>query len=211
MRGITCLLFVSILLGACCAPQKPQKQARGQERRLQPESALLDEKYQLFSVMGMEMPIADNTYLLAKDGETDIEIRKAAEFAQIVKGVTSPEDALNFVRLLTSQQFRLFIADVNYTEVHKKDEADAEDRWFAIEPQQYEDWKLHDPVVSEEDGQYKIERFVARYPYFQDQQRIPAQLLKIREWVATDGTYSMEVQEVVAEGDAIGKILLLTK
>jgi hypothetical protein len=94
--------------------------------------------------------------------------------------------------------------------VHKK--ANAEDRWFAIEPEQYEAWELHDPLVTEENGIYVIDRFVACYPrLIHNKILVDAKLVKIREWVTADGKYEMEIRNTVAEGGAIRKILIFTK
>lgn len=216
MKGIALVAIILVILGASCT-HTVQKQPSGQERALKPESALLEEKYELLTVQGMGMPLAEHRYLLAKDGETEIQIRNAEEFAQIVREIASPEDALELVRLLTSQEFRPFLKDIFYSEVHKKmepkTEGDEEDRWFAIAPKQYETWKLHEPVATEEDAMYKIERFVASYPRVkvQEQEHTLAQLLKIWEWVDAQGKYTMEIQEVIAEGGEIQKILLFTK
>ena len=215
MKLFTFIMLGFIILGTLSCACAVQKQATEQERSLKLESTLLNENYKLFAVRGMGMPIAEHSYLLAKDGKTEIKIQTAEEFAQIVKKITSPEDALALVRLITSQEIRPFLSDVYYSEVHKKVETKSEGeqkaQWFAIEPEQYEKWNLHEPVVTEENGLYKIERFVASYPRLKEQELIPAQLLKIWEWVDAEGKYSMEIQEVIAEGDIIQKILLFTK
>ncbi len=220
MKGITLFTITLMLLGTSCAKkmrEEPpvQEQTTTQEQPLKVETTLLNKKYDFFPRRGMGRPLAKQGYLLVKHGETELKIRTTEEFAQIVKGITSSEDALALVRLITSQQLRPFLTDVYYSEVHKKVEAkesEKEDRGFAIEPEQYEAWKAQEPVVTEEEaGMYKIERFVASYPKMQGQEHTPAQLLKIWEWVDSQGKYSMEIQEVIAEGSAIQKILMFTK
>jgi hypothetical protein len=220
MKRIVLLTIALMLLGTSCAKkmqEEPpaQKKTTTQERPLKVETTLLNEKYEFFPRRGMGRPIAKQGYLLAKHGETELKIQTTEEFAQLVKEITSPEEALALVRLITSQQIRPFLSDVYYGEVHKKAEpkkGEQENRWFAIEPEQYEAWKIQEAVATEEKtGAYKIERFVASYPKVQGQEHTPAQLLKIWEWVDSQGKYSMEIQEVIAEGSEIQKLLMFTK
>jgi hypothetical protein len=214
MKGLIVFMMLCAVLGTSCACSK-QTKSGGQEQPIKLASSLIQDKYELFSVIGGGKPVAENIYLLAKAGNTRLEIRNTKDFAQIVKGIASKDDALGLVRLLTSQELRPFLRDVYYAEVHQKVEpkkqGEAEDRWFAIAPQQYGTWKLHDPVVTEEQGRYKIERFVACYPQIKDKDLTPAQLVKTWEWVDAKGTYSAEIKEVIAEGDEIHKILVFTK
>lgn len=217
MQGI--LLFISILviLGTSCAntsQESPSPTKR--ETPLELGSALLDGRYELFTVQELEMPLADHRYVLAKNGETTIKIQQAEDFSQIVKEITSAEEALELVRLITSQEIRPFLTDIYYHEVEKKVESEigdaVEPQWFALEPEQYDKWEVQEPVVTEEgDGKYKIERFVAGYSRMEEERRIPSQLLKIWEWVDVEGNYSMKIQEVITEGEEIDKILLFTK
>ena len=214
MKVVTIMTMLFVIFGVSCA-HTVQKHPGGQERPLKLESALFLKKYELFTVIGMGKPVAEHSYLLAKDGNSEVKIQDTESFAQIVKEIASPEDALELVRLMTSQEIRPFLSDVYYNEVHKQakpeKEGEEEDRWFAIAPEQYDEWQLHEPIVTEENGMYKIERFVASYPRLKEQELTPAQLLKIWEWVDAEGKYSMEIQEVIAEGDEIHKLLLFTK
>jgi hypothetical protein len=214
MKGIIAFMMLCAILGTSCACSK-QAKSGGQEQPIKLASLLIQDKYELFSVIGGGKPIADHVYLLAKAGDTRLEIRTTKDFAQIVKGIASKDDALALVRLLTSQELRPFLRDVYYAEVHQKVEpkkqGETEDHWFAIAPQQYETWKLHEPVVTEEQGRYKIERFVACYPQLKEKDLTPAQLVKIWEWVDAKGAYSAEIKEVIAGGDEIHRLLLFTK
>ncbi|MBD3307110.1 hypothetical protein GF339_11850 [candidate division KSB3 bacterium] len=216
MKIITMITLALVGLSACCA-QTGQKQPAAQERPLTLQSPLLKDEFELFTVQEMGQPLAAHRYLLAKHDETELKIQTAAEFAPLVREITSPADALALVRLLTSQEIRPFLQDIFYSEVHKKSEPQAqaettpEAQWFALEPEQYAQWGISEPVVTAEEESYKIERFVASYPRTQEQERTPAQLLKIWEWVDTEGQYSMEIQEVIAEGPEVRKILLFTK
>jgi len=219
MRGIILLTLSVICLGTACAktsekPPKPMQQVRD----LDVDSVFLDESCDLFAVQELTMPLAEHNYLLAKCGQKETVIRKATEFFPIVREITSADDALELVRLFTSQAIRPFLQDVYYSEVHKEVEPESEDEivepWFALSPEQYEEWKVQAPVVTqEEDGRYKIERFVVSYPRKEEEhgELIPPQLLKIREWVDAEGKYSMELQEVVAEDEGLQNILLFTK
>jgi hypothetical protein len=198
-----------ILFGISCS-QTTQKQPISRERSIKTETKLIQGGYKLSTVIEAKKPIADHTYILAKSGETQLKIQDTEGFAQILQGITSQEEALELVQLLTSQEFRPFLRDVYYSEVHKKE--NDEDKWFAIEPEQYDDWNLHEPVVTEENDGYKIERFVACYPRItEDKELTEARLVKIWEWVDSDGKYSAEIQEEIAKGEAIQKILIFTK
>ena len=206
------VILISIFLlsfNRSCAQTVPKEPIK-QEQTIKITSALIQDGYEIFSVVEAKRPIAENVYLLAKRGETQLKIQDTAEFAQLVRGIASKEAALEFVRLLTAQEIRPFLRDVYYSEVHKKE--GEKDQWFAIEPTQYEQWNLHDPVVTEENGVYKIERFVACYPrILQTKALTQARLVKIWEWVSPDGKYLAEIQEVLAEGDQIQKMLIFTK
>ncbi len=221
MKNVVLMSFLLIImLGASCATtsqeEEPGKQSRAKgpitrERPVEIDSGLIHDDYELFSVIEAKKPISEHAYLLAKSGNAQLEIRETKDVAQIVKAITSPEDALELARLLSSQDLRPFLKDIYYSEIHEKMKGDEKDQWFAIETDRYNAWKLHEPVITEEDGQYKIERFVASYPRIQEQPPSPAQLLKIWEWVDAQGKYSMEIQEVIAEGEEIQKILIFTK
>lgn len=219
MKEMALLSLLFVFLGMSCAhtEQSSSRQVSSdvQERQITLETTLLQEQYTLFTVQGMGFPLAEHRYLLARDGEQEMKIRKAADLAPLVKEIGSAEQALEFVRFLTSTDIRSFLSDIYYHEVHKKietrDENAPEDRWFAIEEDQYEAWNLHGPIVEEVDDMYKIERFVASYPRRENQNITPARLLKIWEWVTREGFYSMEIQATIAEGEPIQKILLFQK
>jgi hypothetical protein len=215
MKEILLFIVLCTILGVSGA-HSMQAKPSGQEHPLKIESQLIQDKYQLFAVITGGKPIAEHSYLLAKAGDTQLEIRDTKDFAQIVKGISSKEEALELVRLITSQEIRPFLRDIYYAEVHKQvepqKEGEEKDRWFAIEPTQYDEWKLHEPVVTDENGSYKIERFVACYPRILPQKELSqARLVKIWEWVDSDGNYLAEIQDVIAEGDTIHKILIFTK
>ncbi|GAK55014.1 hypothetical protein U27_01845 [Candidatus Vecturithrix granuli] len=214
MKELIFLNLLLIVLGISCAHTK-QMSADIQERPIVFDTALLEERYSLWGVQGMGLPLADHRYLLARDGEQEIKIQKAEDFAPLAKDITSAEQALEFVRFLTSTEIRTFLADIYYSEVHKKvekaDESDQEDHWFAIDAAQYEAWYMHEPLVRELDGQYRIERFVASYPRRQNQKIVPPRLLKIWEWVDREGHYRMEIHSIIAEGESVQKILLFQK
>ena len=219
MKDFVLLTVVCIILGTSCAhtqqPSSGQPSSDVRERQIMLETTLFKEQYILFAVQGMGLPLAEHRYLLARDGEQEMKIRKTEDLAPLVKEITSDEQALEFVRLLTSTDFRSFLSDIYYSEVHKKvevsDENAPEDRWFAIEAAQYDAWNLHEPIVEEVDDTYKIERFVASYPRRENQGIAPARLLKIWEWVDHEGSYRMEIQAILAEGEPIQKILLFQK
>jgi len=214
MKSIILMSLLLVVFGVSCA-HTTQKKPISRERSIKTESELIQTGYELSTVIEAKKPIAEHVYILAKSGETQLKIRDTEGFAQIVRGVTSKEEALELVRLLTSQKIRPFLKDVYYSEVHKKapkKEGEEEDRWFAIEPEQYDKWNLHEPVVTEEDDIYKIERFVACYPrILQDKTLTKAKLVEIWEWVDSEGKYLAEIQDVVAEGKTIRKILIFTK
>ena len=216
MRWIILMMLSIMLLGASCA-HTVQKEPKGNVRAIRADSQLIKKGVTLSSVQGMEMPLAEHRYLLAKtEGMTEIKIQTVEDFAKITNEILSEDNALAFVRLITSQEIRPFLSDIYYSEVHKKvepqQEGEKEDRWFAIETRQYNVWNLHEPVVlKENDSTYKIERFVASYPHVKEGKLTQAQLLKIWEWVDTKGNYFMEIQDVIAEGEPIQKLLFLTK
>lgn len=246
MKEFVLLSVVCLFLGISCAhTEQPMSSKRGvsdvQEQQIMLETTLLQEQYTLWGVQGMGMPLAEHRYLLARDGEQEIKIRKVEELTPLVKEISSTDQALEFVRFLTSTEIRSFLSDIYYSEVHKKESSPAssqegkeeteeptpapsqegkgkasaentpEDRWFAIDAAQYDAWNLHEPVVEEVDGTYKIERFVASYPRRENQSVAPARLLKIWEWVDPEGSYRMEIQSILAEGEPIQKILLFRK
>lgn len=208
MRMVTLLIAILAVVGVSCA--NTAKEPNVQLRPITVTSTLLDERYELFGAQAMKMPLGENSYLAAKSGDTEIQIRNAQEFAQIVKGVTSPEQALELARLLTSPAIRPFLQDIYYSEVHKK-AADEKERWFAVEPEQYEQLNLDVPIVTKENDRYKIERCVAAYPRIQGKQVSKAQLLRIWEWVDAAGKYTSEIQVILAEGESVEKLLLFTK
>jgi hypothetical protein len=220
MKLLLSMLFLCLTLGVSCAntvEQSTQKlsQQPGEpmktEHPLLLESVLLQPGYTFFTVMEAKKPIADHTYLLARSPQTEVKIQDTAGFTQVLKGIASPDDALVFVRLLTSQEVRPFLRDVYYTEVHQQ--AGSDDVWFAIEPARYAALQLHDPIATaEKNGIYKIERFVACYPRILLGKIVTdARLVKIREWVAPDGQYAAEIMNTIAEGEAIQRILIFTK
>jgi hypothetical protein len=127
------------LLGGISCAQR-EKQALKEEQPLKDEqplevvSDLLQADVRLFSVIEAKKPVADHSYILAQSSDGEFTIRDAGSFTQAVREIASPEDALELVRLITSQELRPFLQDVYYAEVHKQ--ANADDRWFAIEPKQ---------------------------------------------------------------------------
>ncbi len=187
------------------------------------ETSLLNEKYEFFTGRGLGVPQSKQGYIVAKSETKDIKIQKAEDFSQVVTGITSPEEALEYVRLLTSSQIHPYLSDVHYQEVQtpaqriasepeEEEQKMQEQHCVMISQEQYDAWKVAEPVVKEEEqGIYTIERFVASYPKMDEQTMTPAQLLKIREWVDAQGKYRMEVQDVIAEGADVQKILPFTK
>ncbi len=186
-----------------------------QEREITLESPLIQEDWRLYGVTDITKAEPPKAYLLAKHEEQTLTIETAEDFAQIVTAVEDRADALQLVRLLTSQEIRPFLADINYHEVQRKAAAsageDAPQQWFALDPEDYDRWHLYDPVVSKQESLYQIERFVAAYPRIKDQTLTPAKLLKIVEQVDAEGHYTMDIQQEIAEGEAIQNILLFTK
>ena len=223
MKGMLMILILSLsLLVSSCSAQKSETKSSIQYTPLKITSPLLKDGVELFAAQEMAMPLGKHRSILAKTKMSDISIRTSADLAQIIKEIASPEDALAFARLITSEEIRPFLQDVYYAEVHKQaapttkevngEKIAVEDRWFAVEPKQYDAWKLAEPVVKKlEIGGYAIERFVAAYPKIMDKSATPAQLLKIRETVGANGAYTMEIVAVIAEGAAIEKMLLFTK
>ncbi|GAK53074.1 hypothetical protein U14_04333 [Candidatus Moduliflexus flocculans] len=223
MKGMLMILILSLsLLVSSCSAQKAETTPEIQQTPLKITSSLLKDGVELFAAQEMTMPLGKHRSILAKTNMSDIVIRTSADFTQVVKEIASPEDALAYVRLITSEEIRPFLQDVYYAEVHKQavpttkevngEKIVVEDIWFAVEAKQYDAWKLAEPVVKKlEIGGYAIERFVAAYPKVMDKSATPAQLLKIRETVGTQGAYTMEILAVIAEGDAIEKMLLFTK
>ncbi|MDY0091824.1 MAG: hypothetical protein RBT80_03910 [Candidatus Vecturithrix sp.] len=214
MKELVLLSLLLPLLGISCAHTE-QSPSTIQERQIVPDTKLFEDRYSLWGVQGMELPLAAHRYLLARDGKQETIIRTSEDLAPLVKEIASAEQALEFVRFLTSQDIRTFLADIYYSEVHKKAETSEENaqesRWFAIEATQYEAWDMHEPIVQALDGEYRIERFVASYPHRENQDIVPARLLKIWEWVDREGHYRMEIQTILAEGEPVQKILLFQK
>jgi len=214
MRILTLLCLGIVILGVSCASNTGQD-SQAKIEPLQGElagldSPLIQEGFELVPVIESKKSLVGGVYLLAKTGKIEIPIRTIDEFSQVVREITSDTDALAYVRLLTSQDIRPYLQDAYYAEVHKQSGED--DRWFAIAPEQYDAWSLHEPVVTLEDDVYTIERFVAAYPrYIEGKQATDAALLKIRERVTPTGKYLMEVRNILAEGDDIYKILVFTK
>lgn len=223
MKGTFMVLMLSVsLLATGCSAQKAETTPEIRETPIKIASPLLKDGIELFAAQEMTMPLGKHRSLQAKLQANEITIRTSADFAQAVKEIASPEDALAFARLITSEEIRPYLQDVYYAEVHKQAAPTAkevngetvliEDLWFAVEPKQYDAWKLAEPVVKTlEIGGYAIERFVAAYPKVMEKTATPAQLLKIRETVGFQGAYTMEILAVVAEGAAIEKMLLFTK
>ena len=220
------MLFVFIaslsLLATSCSAQKAETSPEIRQTPLKITSPLLKDGIELFAAQEMTMPLGKHRSLQAKLQTNKMTIQTTADFAQAIKEIASPEDALAFARLITSEEIRPYLQDVYYAEVHKQAAPTAkeangetvliEDRWFAVEAKQYDAWKLAEPVVKKlEIGGYAIERFVAAYPKIVEKSATPAQLLKIRETVGANGAYTMEIVAVIAEGAAIEKMLLFTK
>ena len=203
--------FLCILVGVSCANTvQEQETVMKNEQPVTIETNLFQEGYDIFATREARKPIAQHSYLLAKSEEAAIKIRNTMELSQIVREITSTEDALALVRLIASQQLRPFLQDVYYAEVHQK--ANQDDLWFAIEKSQYEHWQLHAPSITEEEGVYTIDRVVACYPrLIHGKILTEAKLVNIREWVAPDGSYVAEIRSIIAEGEDIQKILLITK
>jgi hypothetical protein len=134
-----------------------------------------------------------------------------------VKKIRTANEALELARLLSSQDIRPFLQDIFYAEVYKKVNAESRDQsiepWFRLDAETYETFKLQPPVVKEEEGGFSLERFVASYPRDDKESEniLPAQLLKIREQIDSEGRYSMEMLKILTEGEEIHKILLFTK
>jgi len=209
MKSIILMSLLLVVFGVSCA-NTVEKTSRGQERPIKIESKLIQEEYELSTVIEPGKPIAEHVYILAKGKKTQLEIRNTDDFSQVVREISSKDEALELARLFTSQRIRSFLKDIYYSEVYKKESE--EDKWFVIEPEQYDEWKLREPVVTEENGVYKIERFVACYPrILQDKTLTKAKLVEIWEWVDSEGKYLAEIQETIAEGEAIRKILIFTK
>lgn len=223
MKGMFMGLMISLsLLASGCSAQKTETTSEIRETPIKITSPLLKDGVELFAAQEMTMPLGKHRSILAKTKMSDISIRTSADFAQVIKEIASPEDALAFARLITSEEIRPYLQDVYYAEVHKQAAPTStqvngetvliEDRWFAVEAKQYDAWKLAEPVVKKlEIGGYAIERFVAAYPKIMEKTATPAQLLKIRETVGANGAYTMEIVAVIAEGAAIEKMLLFTK
>lgn len=221
MKTLFLMTMFSLILSSCSA-QTAEKKAEVRTTPLNIASPLLDNSYQLLAAQELTMPLGEHGYLIARKGAADIEIRSAADFARIVKGIATTEDALAFARLITSEEIRPYLQGVNYQEVHKQAaptvteengrKITTEDRWFAVEAKQYDAWKLHEPTVKKAaNGAYVIERFAASYPNISAQTMTPAKLLHIRETVTPTGAYTMEIIEKIAEGEAIERLLLFTK
>ena len=223
MKGTFMVLMLSVsLLATGCSAQKAETTPEIRETPIKIVSPLLKDGVELFAAQEMTMPLGKHRSLQARLQTNETTIRTSADFAQVVKEIASPEDALAFARLISSEDIRPYLQDVYYSEVHKQaapttrevngETVLIEDRWFAVEPKQYDAWKLAEPSVKKlEIGGYAIERFVAAYPKIVEKSATPAQLLKIRETVGANGAYTMEIVAVIAEGAAIEKMLLFTK
>ena len=208
MRNLSVLCLGLLVFGVSCASsvgQEPMAKIVPAEGH-----ALVPENYELVPVIESKKSLTSQPYLSAKTDKGEMPIRTVADFSQVVREITSEADALEYVRLLTSQEIRPYLQDAYYAEVHKQTGVD--DVWFAIAADQYDAWNLAEPVVGSEQHWYVIERVVAAYPRFlEGRPATDAALLKIREWVTPSGGYLMEVREIVAEGDEIYKILVFTK
>lgn len=207
-------ILFSIVNLSCASTMEPTKKGEQpvlSEQPLAITSPLLKTGYTFFGAKEAKKSLTNQGYLIARSQGTELNIQDTAGFAQVVHGVASKAEALELVRLLTSQELRPFLKDVYYTEVHKQ--TDPQDRWFAIETKQYDAWSLHDPIITEaKNGIYIIERFVACYPrVIHGKFLTEAKLVKIREWVSSEGQYAAEILNTLDEGDAIHKLLIFTK
>ena len=205
-------LTIGIIATACCAP----KNVTPETGRAAPvEVALLREGVSVVGVKTPRKPLSAHVYLLVNDGKKEHRIRTSQELPPFLNAISSPELALAYVRFISSQEIRPYLTDMYYTEVQRQAEgkpaANAEPSWFTLTAAQYKTWQVHEPVVTTDGARYKIERFVASYPRVKDETRLPAQLLKIWEWVEPTGKYTMEIQQVITEGQAIHSILMFTK
>jgi hypothetical protein len=204
-------MLLCMLLGtSCAAPGAGQENIMKQTRKLEVKTSLIQEGYKLFSVIEAQKPVAEHTYLLATSGNTELQIRDTDGFSQILHEITSQDDALEYIRLITHIDIMPFLQDVSYPMVHKK--ATADDVWFAIEQEQYAALNLHDPLVTEQDGIYIIDRIAVGYPkLIHNTLLTPARLVSLREWVSSDGKYAVEIRQTIAEGDEVQKILPVIK
>lgn len=210
MQKLFVLSLGLLILGVSCASNTKQE-PMAKTAPTQTKHALIQDGYELIPVIASQKSLADDlAYLLAKTGKIEIPIRTIAEFAQVVRDITSETEALEYVRLITSAEIRPYLRDAYYAEVHKQTGPD--DRGFAITPERYNAWNLNEPVVTTANNGFIIERVVAAYPRFlEGRPTADAALLKIREWVTPAGGYLMEVRDIIAEGDEIYKILVFTK
>ena len=121
MKTIMLMSLLLVVFGVSCAhtatvkktsEKTSEKTLRGQARPIKKESELIQEGYELFAVIEPGKPLVDHTYILAKDKNTQLEIRDAEGFSQIIRGVSSNEEALELVRLLTSQEIRRYLPDI---------------------------------------------------------------------------------------------------
>lgn len=210
MKSIFLILSCMLLATSCAAPIATQENVMKRTRKLKVETTLIQDGYELFSVIEAQKPVAEHTYLLATSGNTELQIRNTDDFARILREIMSPEEALEYIRLITHQDIMPFLQDVSYPMVHKK--AAANDVWFAVDPEQYAALNLHDPLVTEKDGIYIIDRIAVCYPkLIHDTLLTPARLVSLREWVSSDGKYAVEIRQTIAEGDEVQKILPIIK
>jgi hypothetical protein len=200
-----------MLFGTSCATiEANQTDVMKRTQKLEVETPLIQDGYELFSVIEAQKPVADHMYLLATSGNIELQIRDTGGFAQILRRITSQDDALEYIRLITHMDIMPFLQDVPYPTVHKK--ATAEDLWFAIDAEQYAALNLHDPLVTEKDGIYIIDRIAVCYPkLIHDTLLTEARLVSLREWVSSDGKYAVEIRQTIAEGDEVQKILPIIK
>ncbi len=209
MRRISLLCLGILLIAVSCASNTKQE-PMADIVPSQTHHALIQDGYELVPVFESPKSLTSVAYLLARTGKIEIPIRTIAEFAQVVRDITSEAEALEYVRLLTAQDIRPYLQDAYYAEIHKQTGPD--DHWFAIAPERYNAWNLAEPVVTTENNRFVIDRIVAAYPRFlEGRPTNDAALLKIREWVTPSGGYLMEIRDIIAEGDEIYKILVFTK
>jgi hypothetical protein len=205
------LILVCMLLGTACATiETNQTDVMKRTQKLDVETILIQNGYEVFAVIEAQKPVAEHMYLLATSGNTELQIRDTSGFAQILHEIASQDDALEYIRLITHTDIMPFLQDVSYPMVHQK--ARAEDVWFAIDAEQYAALNLHDPLVTEKEDIYIIDRIAVCYPkLIHDTLLTPARLVSLREWVSSDGKYAVEIRQTIAEGDEVQKILPIIK
>ncbi len=116
--------------------------------------------------------------------------------------ITSEEDALKFVRFFTAPDTHIFF---DLYAIEGLPQEDNPYHPFGTIPKRlWEKFNLKPVRVYREGTNFVIQRYLVFYPH--QELLFPKRLVAVKEYVTPTGSYSLELQEEIADGDDIADI-----